>query len=272
MKRILYTTLLCGALLQVSLAQNTNTQPVLVCPESVIGECSAPDGTPAVLTASVTDVEGDALSVTWYLNGIAYQTNEVAAVESTNVVSVTFEPLVALGTNEIVITVSDGQTEAVSCSSELVVQDTVPPVINSIAVTPNVLWPPNHSMRQVSVQIDASDDCGPVNAYISSIVSNEPLNGLGDGNTPIDYTWTTGELTAFVRAERAGRGSGRTYTITVEAVDFSGNSVSQGVTVFVPHDQSQKVKKAHPVKPVKTPAKPAKPAKGKPAKPVKGKK
>ena len=48
----------------------------------------------------------------------------------------------------------------------------------------------------------------------------------------------TGDVSARLRAERRGNGSGRTYTIDVQCVDGSGNaSATAPATVFVPHDQ-----------------------------------
>jgi hypothetical protein len=46
--------------------------------------------------------------------------------------------------------------------------------------------------------------------------------GLGDGGTTPDWT-ITGDLTLNLRAERSDKGIGRTYTITVEGGDSSGN-------------------------------------------------
>jgi hypothetical protein len=41
-------------------------------------------------------------------------------------------------------------------------------------------------------------------------------------------------LTVDLRAERAGIGTGRIYTIEVEGSDAAGNTVRQSVTVLVP--------------------------------------
>jgi hypothetical protein len=68
------------------------------------------------------------------------------------------------------------------------------------------------------------------------VTSSEPANGTGDGNTSSDWE-ITGPLTVDLRAERAGTGSGRIYTITVECRDASGNVSTGTVQVTVPHDQ-----------------------------------
>ena len=89
----------------------------------------------------------------------------------------------------------------------------------------------------VPVSVTASiTDCDP-SAWckIVSVTSNEPDNGLGDGDTPIDWK-ITGDLTLELRAERAGTGTGRVYTILVECTDAAGNSSRSTVTVTVPHE------------------------------------
>ncbi len=95
-------------------------------------------------------------------------------------------------------------------------------------------------MVQVTVNASASDNCdgNPV-CKISSVSSNEPENGLGDGDTSPDWE-IIGDLTVNLRAERSGKGSGRIYTIAVMCTDAVGNSSSGNVSVNVPHDRGKK--------------------------------
>jgi hypothetical protein len=67
------------------------------------------------------------------------------------------------------------------------------------------------------------------------VTSSEPLNGSGDGNTEADWEVIDANHVRL-RAERAGNGTDRTYTITVTCVDAAGNSTSASTTVVVPHD------------------------------------
>lgn len=136
----------------------------------------------------------------------------------------------ALGDTTVTFTATEVAGSQLSASADATVSvvDTTDPVIASTTASPNVLWPPNHKMKPVTVSVDVSDACnGTANCVITGITSNEG---------PGDYV-ITGDLTADLRAERSGSGSGRVYTITVTCTDPSGNSADSTVTVSVPHDQ-----------------------------------
>jgi hypothetical protein len=118
--------------------------------------------------------------------------------------------------------------------------DVEPPRITSAVANPNVLWPPDHRIVPVSVSVTATDDTDPqVDCRMIAVQSNEPDNGLGDGDAANDIE-ITGPLTLNLRAERSGKGSGRVYTITVECVDEVGNKSTKTTTVTVPLDQKKK--------------------------------
>lgn len=118
-------------------------------------------------------------------------------------------------------------------------RDTTPPVISSLTASPTTLWPPNHQMVAVTLTPVATDNVGVTSLKIVSVTSNEPDNGLGDGDTPNDIQ-VTGNLTLNLRAERSGTGNGRIYTITVEARDAAGNATTRSVTVTVPKSQGNR--------------------------------
>jgi internalin A len=106
---------------------------------------------------------------------------------------------------------------------------------------PNVLWPVNHKLVDVTVTATDSDSYGELVACeIIDITSNEPINGPGDGNTEPDWEMT-GNMSAKLRAERSGTGEDRIYTITVEC-EYDSGIVIDTVDVIVPHDNSGKKK------------------------------
>ena len=71
---------------------------------------------------------------------------------------------------------------------------------------------------------------------MTGVSSNEPVNCTGDGDTGPDWT-IAGAHGVSLRAERAGNGSGRTYTITITAKDAAGNTSTGTTTVAVPHNR-----------------------------------
>jgi hypothetical protein len=117
------------------------------------------------------------------------------------------------------------------------VVDVEPPVIQSVNATPSFLWPPNHKMVPVSLGVDVADNCQVVSCAVVSISSNESVNGGSDGNTAPDWS-IVGALQVLLRAERAGAGAGRHYTITVQCADQAHNTSQAAVMVPVAHDQS----------------------------------
>jgi len=113
--------------------------------------------------------------------------------------------------------------------------DSTPPVIVSITPSARSLTPPDHKMVPVSFAVQATDlvDPSPV-CDVVSVASNEPANGLGDGNTAADWSFVPGSLTVSLRAERSGTGSGRVYTVTIRCRDASGNAAFSTAEVAVP--------------------------------------
>jgi len=225
----------------IGTAANTNGEirgqliplpPTISCPGPITVEC----GTQAVLTAEVGSLVGNAMTVVWSLEGMALHTNEVPAGTPPTSVDVTFPSKLPLGTNIIDVTVTDSAGLSASCETVVTVIDTIPPVITNAWASPNVLWPPNHKFVTVTIHADVTDNCGPTTWKIIGVQSNEAVNGRGDGNTSPDWK-ILGPHTVALRAERSGTGTGRIYTITVQAEDESGNlSAPFNVTVTVPHD------------------------------------
>lgn len=111
--------------------------------------------------------------------------------------------------------------------------DTTPPTI-TCAATPSVLRPPNHELRQVSVDLSASDHSGSVAVTLVSITSSQPDSGLGRTDVPDDIQgWSIGmdDRSGLLRAERFR--TSRIYTLTYRAEDPAGNTASCQTTVTV---------------------------------------
>lgn len=252
MKITLLVSLAAAAMI-ASVRAQTNL-PTVVCPGTVTAECAGSNGTPVSLTVLVSDVESNALSVVWSVDGTSYQTNDLAEGTTGVPVAVNFTAMFGLGPHDVAITVTDSQTNSVICTNSVEVVDTTPPAIQSLTATPNTLWPPDHTMRCIKLTLSATDTCGGVSNRVVSVTSNELQNGIGDGNTCVDWALVPGKMKVYLRAERSGRGHGRIYTITVESADAAGNASTATVNVYVPHDQGHKPpQKPQPIKQPKKP-------------------
>lgn|GEM_PF-3495826 len=107
----------------------------------------------------------------------------------------------------------------------------------TVSVTPSMLWPPNHKMATINATVTATGDCGNLSVTLESVTSNEPDNGVDDGNTINDIQDAmvgTPDYQFKVRRERSGSGTGRIYTATYKVVDGAGFSVTESATITVP--------------------------------------
>lgn len=137
-----------------------------------------------------------------------------------------------VGTTTVTCTATDAPGNTATCSFTVTVNDMEPPVISGASANPSSLRPPNHRFVDVTVSYTSGDNCDTSDCVLS-VTSNEPVNGLNDGNTAPDWIVVNNHLVKL-RAERSGTGSGRIYTITITCTDGSGNSSSTPVTVTVP--------------------------------------
>ncbi len=131
-------------------------------------------------------------------------------------------------------TLADDCGNSISKNQVITVLDTTRPVISNVNADPSSLWPPDHKMVEVTINYDAVDNCSPV-TNVLTVTSNEPINGTGDGDTDPDWE-VIDDHTVMLRAERAGNGDGRVYTVTITSTDDCGNVASTTVPVFVVHN------------------------------------
>jgi hypothetical protein len=143
----------------------------------------------------------------------------------------------AIGKTLVTCTASDSRNNGASATFSITVQDDDPPrdteapVIHSIAASPAVILPPNGKLVDVVLDANVTDNADPAPVVrIYDIGVNE---AIGAGDTEI-----VSSLAAKLRATRNPQGSGRVYTLFVEATDASGNRGTGSVQVVVPHDAS----------------------------------
>ena len=190
------------------------TPPELTCPE-FIAECTSSEGAyinpPNPAYIDCTDVELELPDADTY----------------------------PLGETLVFYYATDIDNNQSSCDAIFKVVDTTGPEIESIVAEPKILWPPNHKMQRVELDVIANDTCGSeVQCKIIDVNMNELGESTGDGNTVNDALILDNQTVAL-RAERYGKEQGRVYTIAVECTDVAGNSTIAGVEVKAPHN-SQK--------------------------------
>jgi hypothetical protein len=113
-----------------------------------------------------------------------------------------------------------------------------PPDCGSATADPNGIWPPDHKFEDVSIGGVTDSDGDPVTITITGVAQDEPLEGLGDGNTCPDGGGVGTDISSL-RAERSGPGDGRVYHVNFRADDGRGGECEGEVTVCVPHDKGR---------------------------------
>ena len=208
--------------------------------EDLLLECAA-DGASATLDGTLSTVDGLPAALDpntaflWEAVGVVFDDPASPTPTGTFPVGLTTVTLTVVYTEPV----SLAET-AVTDTVDVSVGDTSPPTIEAV-VDPSILWPPNHKLHQVDVTLVVTDACDPEpTVVLTSLVSNEPDDGEGDGNTVGDIQEAeigTDDRSFLLRAERMGGGSGRIYAATYSAADLSGNATNGVVQILVPHDQ-----------------------------------
>jgi len=197
--------------------------PIL--PPDVSAECTSPGGA-AVNIGMPTDQCDNSLTAT----------NDAPA---------TFP----IGTTPVHWTVTDDSGNTTMGTQTVTVADTTPPAL-TVSATPDILWPPNHTLRNVHVSLTVDDTCDDLPLVrLESITSSEPDSGTGPLDKPNDIQGAslgTDDRYFRLRAEH-GPGAARTYTITYSATDDSGNVAMQSVVVRVPKSTAELISRDGPV-------------------------
>lgn len=190
--------------------------------------------TPQTLTATVVDsANGDApmagVTVTFTITGQAAGTQTVLT-NAAGQASITFTSL-SVGTSTVAASAPTGAPVIA------VITWTTPPnsapSCNAASVSPGALWPPNHKLVPVTLTVPDVDG-DEVTVTVTSVLSTQPVNEKGAGNTCPDATIKPLQL----RAERTGTiKPARLYRIAFKATDGEA-SCTGSVVVCVPHNRA----------------------------------
>ncbi|MBI2058971.1 MAG: hypothetical protein HYT87_04295 [Nitrospirae bacterium] len=226
-----YPLLASAELFDEGFVPPSNQPPTASAGADILAECVSSGGALIALDGSASSdpdsspgTNDDIVTFEWFEGTTLVATGETASAT------------MSLGSHAITLKVTDSDGLSDTDDVLVTVSDTTAPTL-SVSVSPSSLWPPNHKMVPITAAFSVSDVCDASPAVVlGSATSNEPDNGLGDGDTENDIQ-TAGGLQ--LRAERSGTGTGRIYTLTYQATDSSGNSTTATATVTVPHDQGE---------------------------------
>lgn len=140
----------------------------------------------------------------------------------------------AKGSTPVSCSVIDASSNTASCGLSVTVNDVEPPKVEC-SVQSQVLWPPNHFLRDAGFSASAVDNCPgdlPLSIGVWSDEDDKPLE-RGGQFSPDAKDIDVGTLR--LRAERSALGDGRVYLDVVSVADTSGNSGWACCTNTVPH-------------------------------------
>lgn len=207
----------------VSITVQDTTPPVISCPVNITVECTGDLG-----------VQADDPQLAPFFGGVS----ATDLCDNTPTITNDAPAFFPLGETIVTFTATDDFGNLSTCSATVKVVDTKAPTITA-TLSAATLWPANHKLVTIDAAVVVTDECDPNPTFVlTSIVSNEPDNGLGDGDAPNDIQgadYGTPDTQFQLRAERAGLLTGRVYTITYTGTDSSGNSAQTQVQVKVPH-------------------------------------
>ncbi len=208
----------------VSITVVDTIPPVITCPSNITVECTGNCG-----------IDKDDPQLTAFFAGAS----ATDICDATPTITDDAPSFIMLGTTTVTFTARDADGNSATCTADVNVQDTIKPTI-SVVLNRVTLRPPNHKLMDIGAVVTVYDICDPNPTFVlTSITSNEPDNGLGDGDTAGDIqgaSFGTADTSFKLRSERSGTGTGRVYTIVYTASDKSGNTQTATVRVVVPHN------------------------------------
>jgi hypothetical protein len=122
------------------------------------------------------------------------------------------------------------------------------PLAGQVVASTPILWPPDHSMRTVTLDISGVGPHKESVSYSITGVQIQEFSGIAssaggyqdiyaENNFEPDVE-VTGDLSLNLRVERTGKSQGRRYVVQMTATDCSGSYPFE-VYVDVPHDRGQ---------------------------------
>jgi hypothetical protein len=184
-------------------------------------------------TAS-TDPDGDVIGYAWsQISGPSVTLSD----PNSSTPSFTAPSVNAGGTTlTFKLSVSDGLLTSSSKEDDdvniRIVNVNDPPVCSLAQPTLATLWPPNHKLVSAAILNVGDPNNADVSIKITGVTQDEPVNGLGDGDTSPDAVLQADKV--LLRVERDGNGNGRVYRVSFTASDSQGGACSGFVTVGVP--------------------------------------
>jgi hypothetical protein len=196
-------------------------------PDQTVSAGTSCSATVSLDGSASSDPDGDALEFLWTAPDGTVVNGEAPEID------------LPLGENVLTLAVGDGFGGSATDEVTITVEDTSPPTIISLVPSPSILWPPDHTMRAVSVAVQAEDNCTPEPpCALAEVSSNEPVTGRGTGATKPDWE-IIGPSALSLRAERSGKGDGRMYSLVLSCEDDYANVARSSTLVEVPHDRGE---------------------------------
>jgi len=221
-------------------SSESNHPPIAMAGSDAELECASPSGAEALLDGSASSdpdstpgTSDDIAAFDWFED---YGLSTQKLLGS----GVTVRAVLPLGIHAFTLRVTDRAGASSTDETSIRVADTVPPQI-SVDLTPDILWPPNHQMVDISAEVTVTDACGQPAAILASIQSGGKANAWRrSASTAGDVTGAelgTPDFNFQLRAERAASGGGWSYLVTYVVTDAAGNQSSATGAVRVLHDR-----------------------------------
>jgi len=218
----------------------SNHSPVAIAGVDAMLECASPSGTEVLLDGSASSdpdsnpgTRDDIAAFDWFEDYGLFTQQQLGSGETLHVV-------LPLGLHSITLRVADRAGASSTDETSIRIADTVPPQL-SVHLTPDLLWPPNHQMVDISAEVTVTDACGQPGAILSSIQSGGQASASRrSGSTGGDVSGAdmgTSDFNFQLRAERSTSKQGWSYLVTYSATDAAGNQSSSTGVVRVYHDR-----------------------------------